>query len=168
MVVERKGDVPNLSFKQLVGTPQEEGYPMAHEDDHDALQHAIDEVLRRDNEGVEQELLAAGRFVARFGCFGDVFDDDQEQFLVVVGDLSAWGLMGHWSVERNDPDLMPPPEFEEHIKACQVCDYLEGVRDIRTAFEYEDCEACGRDLDEHDIAPDLLGKAHASCKETAQ
>jgi hypothetical protein len=41
--------------------------------------------------------------------------------------------------------------------------YLQEVEDIADGFQYEDCESCGGDFDDHFIAPDILGHAHAWC-----
>lgn len=42
--------------------------------------------------------------------------------------------------------------------------YDDEVASIKDSFNYEDCEVCGGDLDDHIIGPDALGHAHAYCK----
>ena len=42
--------------------------------------------------------------------------------------------------------------------------YDEEVEVIRQGFEYEMCEECGGDFDDHVIAPDMFGHAHAWCR----
>jgi hypothetical protein len=50
------------------------------------------------------------------------------------------------------------------VNARQPDTYDDEVKSIEMGFEYELCHECGRDLDEHDIAPDPLGHAHAWCR----
>lgn len=46
--------------------------------------------------------------------------------------------------------------------------YDEEAELIVMGFEYELCEACGGDLDDHVIAPDALGHAHAYCRRSQE
>lgn len=134
--------------------------------DYDALNELVRELTTREPGKVEEELLDAGDFVAQYGLFGDLFEEPaltRAQFARQVP--AAWGLLGHWSVERNDPAPDPPAEFEDHVKTCQTCDYLEGVLGLRMMFEYESCDECHLGLDAHDVGPDPIGKAHAWCRE---
>jgi hypothetical protein len=41
--------------------------------------------------------------------------------------------------------------------------YQQEVEAIVDGFQYEYCESCGGDLDDHVIAPDAFGHAHAWC-----
>lgn len=45
-----------------------------------------------------------------------------------------------------------------------MSDYAEKVRGIVDMFDYELCYECLRDLDQHVIAPDVLGNPHAYCQ----
>ena len=42
-------------------------------------------------------------------------------------------------------------------------DYELEAQAIIDGFTYELCSVCGRDIDAHTIAPDVLGHAHAYC-----
>src|SRR5262245_44315164 len=122
------------------------------------LNEAINELVdrQRENHPYGEELLVAGRFLAKFGPLGDLFDEPALSTIQFAGaGNSALSMLGHHSVERGDPNPDPSDPFE-HSRNCQVCDYLEGVLDLRMAFEYELCHECGLDLDAHDIAPDPL------------
>lgn len=46
--------------------------------------------------------------------------------------------------------------------------YAEQVTVIEQSFEYEYCEECGYDIEDHTIAPDPLGNAHAYCTPTLE
>lgn len=41
--------------------------------------------------------------------------------------------------------------------------YIEEVESIARGFEFETCEDCYGDLDQHSIAPDPLGHPHLFC-----
>jgi hypothetical protein len=41
--------------------------------------------------------------------------------------------------------------------------YRQEVEAIVDGFQYEFCESCGGDLNDHSIGPDSLGHAHAWC-----
>jgi len=139
---------------------------MTTETDDKALQAAITELAtRKDPYEFEEVLRGAGEFVARFGTFGDLFEEPgltSAQFS--GGQGTAWYMLGHWSVERNDPRPQPPAEFGDHTATCQVCDYLEDVAGLRAVFEHENCHECGLGLDAHDIGRDQFGKPHAWCR----
>lgn len=130
-----------------------------------AVRAAIDE-LRQPNPDEEDRLTDAGVFVARFGPLGELFEEpglSQLQFDAHQEDHTAWNLIGHWSVERNDGGTIPEG-FDAHQDDCHVCDYLEGVLGIVDIFQHEMCETCGLDLEFHDVAPDHNGDPVAHCR----
>ena len=43
--------------------------------------------------------------------------------------------------------------------------YNQAVSDLVEAFDYEDCEECGKGVEGHVIGPDMFGLPHAWCKE---
>jgi hypothetical protein len=53
----------------------------------------------------------------------------------------------------------PAPEEDPALSD----EYLAEVDSIRDSFEFENCESCGGDWGEHEIAPDAFGHAHAIC-----
>jgi hypothetical protein len=128
----------------------------------------------------DTELREAGDFVYAFGCLFDLFDVDGEPSLEDMqhydtDDDSAWGLLGHWSIERGDGSDVraglggfagdQPAEFAKHLTECGTCAYLEGVLAILTVRENEDCPDCGGGADDHIVGPDADGQAQAWCKE---
>ncbi len=113
----------------------------------------------------DAELRAAGNFVADYGALGDWYegaDLAKLQFWTGHHD-AAWYMIGHWSVQRNDPEARPPASFDEHAAQCPTCKYLEAAYGLYLSFETQVCEECGLDLDKHEIVPDALGLAYASC-----
>jgi hypothetical protein len=122
---------------------------------------------RKHSYDYDAEMLAAADFVADFGSFGELFEEpDLTRARYWTGDTrAAWALLGHWSVQRNDPAPEPPAEFDEHVEVCPYCMYLEEVWQLRESFQDENCPECGLDLDQHDIGPDPMGKAHAWCRD---
>ena len=48
--------------------------------------------------------------------------------------------------------------------AAKASTYDEEVEGIAEGFKHELCPGCGGDIDDHDIAPDPLGHAHAWCR----
>jgi hypothetical protein len=118
-----------------------------------AVQEAIaDLATTRDPYDHNEVLAEAGAFVARFGTLGDLFEQPHLSTLQFNGATGSplW-LLGHWSVARNDPAPQPPADYDAELGRCWTCRYLEGVFSLHTQFEYELCDHCGLDLDQHDI-----------------
>jgi hypothetical protein len=93
---------------------------MTSEIDYEAANAAIAElVVHKDDYAFEEELFTAGAFVAQFGSFADLFPEELDltraQFWVGHR-IAAWSMLGHWSVERADPQPQPPggPEPVSH------------------------------------------------------
>lgn len=59
------------------------------------------------------------------------------------------------SVDIRRPAGMRPAD------AARWDEQVEGITDM---FQYESCDECDGDLEDHIIAPDPLGHAHAWCK----
>jgi hypothetical protein len=124
-----------------------------------------DLTIDKPNYDPEEALLGAGKFVARFGSLGDVFDEgDMARNRRWTGPPCGFILLGHWSVQRNDPCDEPDVEFDVHAAGCGVCHFLESVRHLRAGFEDEMCHACGLDLDTHHVVPDPFGNASTVCR----
>lgn len=64
-----------------------------------------------------------------------------------------WGdhTAEHSSVPSLNPDDLLPASFAEEVEV------------LRSSFEFELCEVCHGDLEDHVIAPDPLGHAHLYC-----
>jgi hypothetical protein len=121
---------------------------------------------RPDPTNTDEELLVAADFAFRHGSLGDHFDEpDLSRLQFAFGPAgSAFTLLGHWSVERNDPlDGGPADAFEEHTNRCSTCRFLENARTMGDSFQYELCEVCGLDIDQHTIAGDPIGNPSSFC-----
>lgn len=138
--------------------------------DPDDLMDAINKLREVKHNGYDatEELLHAGDFVAQFGTFDELFEGvDLERAQHWSGNpAAAWAQLGHWSIERGDPTTTGEPDesFDAHEALCRTCKYLEQVYGIRSMYEYEMCDECGLDLEDHDISPDPIGLAHAWCR----
>jgi hypothetical protein len=120
--------------------------------------------------GVSREELGEATYQIAGGLGPNLITDPtalaEAQFGMPSG--SAEDLLGHWSVQRGDPrpERQEAQEaFAAHAEVCALCRYLESVESIRMSFEFELCEACGGDLDAHDVGPDQFGLAHACCRD---
>lgn len=128
---------------------------------------------RKSEYDTEQELWEAGEFVAIFGTLWDLFDVADQPSLhdmqhLDTDDESAWGLLGHWSIERGDGEQAQPTDFKEHLAQCRTCTYLEEVVAIVDGFNRGDCPECRGELGDHAVGPDADGTPRAWCKETWQ
>lgn len=129
--------------------------------------------LHRPDRTVDSELLLAGTFVANFGTLADWFDDNLPVVQFSQAGTSAVAFLGHWSVERGDPEDEPVPNFYLHLSApagfsgpagCKICTYLEKALELHRAFDDEDCEHCGLGVGAHQIVPDgAVGEPFAAC-----
>lgn len=102
-----------------------------------------------------EELSAAANFVLRFGALGSFLEEPQlTQAQFWTGPPgAAFSLIGHWSVQRNDPAEEPSHEFRVHTQTCDVCRFLEDIRDTNDVFDEQEltCETCGGGLDAHGV-----------------
>ena len=138
---------------------------MTDEEFNAAVQAAIGELSapKRTYDRAE-ELTAAGKFVARFGPLGNMYEGPGLRLLQDSGPVnSAWHFIGHWSAERNDGGTIPETFSDIHLDDCDVCDYLECVLGIVEIFNDELCPSCGRDIDAHDITPAQSGEPVSVC-----
>ncbi len=113
----------------------------------------------------DSERYAAAEFVAEFGSLGQLFaGEDLIRVRQWTGHPSAaWGMLGHWSAERGDPDPDPDAPFD-HASVCDVCAFLEDVAVLREVFE-SGCPQCGLQLAQHDIEEEEhTGEAIAVCR----
>jgi hypothetical protein len=128
--------------------------------------NALKTVRANNDYDPDTELLTAGNFVADYGSLGDWWHDGPALATVqqwTGSGRAAWALISHWSIQRGDPAVEPPVSYDEHEQTCPHCKYLEAAFGIHTMFEFEYCDECGLDIDKHEIAPDMLGLAHAWC-----
>jgi hypothetical protein len=124
--------------------------------DPDACTEAMRELTGETSVGDPQEELAtAANFVLRYGALGSFLDEPEltraQSWVGPPG--AAFSLIGHWSVERNDPSDHPAYAFEVHTQSCQVCRFLEDICVTNGVFEEEEetCEMCGGGLDAHGV-----------------
>lgn len=141
---------------------------MALEIDYDELNETLADLTGRLGvDDPDEELLTAANFAFRFGTFGDFAEEPQLTMLQManVPPGAALGLLGHWSVQRNDPTggREPGRSFEVHAEGCHICDFLEDTLTDRGVFEFETCEECGGDIDAHAIVILPIGKPGLMC-----
>jgi hypothetical protein len=137
--------------------------------DYDALNTTIAELTTVTGVGdPDEELLTAANFVFRFGALGEFLEEPnltKAQFWTGPSG-TAFSLLGHWSVARNDPTHGEEPrqDFEVHTEDCDTpCGFLEDVLTARGVFEFQNCEECGGGIAAHAVVELPIGKPGLIC-----
>lgn len=123
-----------------------------------AVQAALEEMaVVKDADELDEveELFVTGNFAGWYGSLGELYGEpDLSRIQFQGADGNALELLGHWSVERNDPaEHRPPSYLDEHLNDCGICGYLEGIAKLRQELLARPCTICGRGPEAHDFRP---------------